>query len=138
MRVINPDSNCFICTSSLFLKVNRFLEILFESEFNSRNRYKAFRDEDDKMKKTLLHYAAELGFLHVAKTLVKNYPLLLTMTTDELLKPVKKEPCYRWNWRWQQRRMMWLPFCLELCGTKGEHLPRCYRACLCNMLTITF
>lgn len=90
MRVINPDSNCFICTSSLFLKVNQFLEILFESEFNSRNRYKAFRDEDDKMKKTLLHYAAELGFLHVAKTLVKNYPLLLTMTTDELLKPVKK------------------------------------------------
>lgn len=90
MRVINPDSNCFIYTSSLFLKVSRFLEILFESEFNSRNRYKAFRDEDDKMKKTLLHYDAELGFLHVAKTLVKNYPLLLTMTTDELLKPVKK------------------------------------------------
>lgn len=42
------------------------------------------------MKKTLFHYATELGFLHVAKTLVKNYPLLLTMTTDELLKPVKK------------------------------------------------
>lgn len=40
-----------------------------------------FRDEDDKTGKTLLHYAAELGFLHVTKTLVKKCPGLLGVET---------------------------------------------------------
>ena len=44
-----------------------------------------------KAEKTLMHYAAELGFLHVTKTLVKKCPLLLTMTTEDQRKPVKKK-----------------------------------------------
>ncbi|PFX32211.1 hypothetical protein AWC38_SpisGene2939, partial [Stylophora pistillata] len=70
--------------------INRFLDILLESELSQGNRYKAFRDESDKSRKTLLHYAAELGFLHVSKTLVKKCPLLLTMTTEAQVIPVKK------------------------------------------------
>ncbi|XP_058942043.2 uncharacterized protein [Pocillopora verrucosa] len=66
--------------------VNRYLEVLLDSEVNSDNRYETFRDKTDRRKKTLLHYAAELGFLHVTKTLVKRYPLLLSMKTVE---PVK-------------------------------------------------
>lgn len=60
----------------LFLQINRLLEILLESELNSDSRYKMFRDEEDKKKRTLLHYAAELGFLQVTQTLVKKCPLL--------------------------------------------------------------
>ena len=37
-----------------------------------------------------MHYAAELGFLHVTKTLVRKHPQLMTMTTDDQLEPVKK------------------------------------------------
>ena len=66
------------------------MEILLESELNSKNKYESFQDEDDKAKKTLMHYAAELGFLRVTKTLVKKCPLLLTMTTEDQRKPVKK------------------------------------------------
>ena len=66
------------------------MEILLESERNSWNRYKAFQDENDKTRKTLMHYAAELGFLHVTKTLAKKCPLMLTMMTEDQLKPVKK------------------------------------------------
>ncbi|PFX15198.1 hypothetical protein AWC38_SpisGene20587 [Stylophora pistillata] len=61
--------------------VNRLLEILLESELNSGNRYEMFRDEDDKAGKTLLHYAAELGFLCVTRTLVNKIPWLLTVET---------------------------------------------------------
>ena len=50
-----------------------------------------FRDEDDKARKTLLHYAAELGFLHVTKTLVKIYPGQLILMTKSQLKPLKKK-----------------------------------------------
>ena len=49
-----------------------------------------FRDEDDKMKKTLLHYAAELGVLLVTKTLVKKCPGLLVAVTERQLTPQKK------------------------------------------------
>ena len=49
-----------------------------------------FQDEDDKTRKTLLHYAAELGFLHVTKTLVKKFPLLLAVKTTDQRKPVVK------------------------------------------------
>ena len=37
-----------------------------------------------------MHYAAELGFLHVTKTLVRKHPQLMTMTTEDQLEPVKK------------------------------------------------
>ncbi|XP_022806758.1 uncharacterized protein LOC111343832 [Stylophora pistillata] len=61
--------------------VNRLLEILLESALNSDNRYEMFRDKDDKAGKTLLHYAAELGFLCVTRTLVNKLPWLLTVET---------------------------------------------------------
>ena len=72
------------------LQVNRFLEILLESEVNSDNKYEGFRDREDRTKKTLMHYAAELGFLQVTKTLVKKCPLLLGIKTME---PNKKKRC---------------------------------------------
>ncbi|PFX15099.1 hypothetical protein AWC38_SpisGene20699 [Stylophora pistillata] len=81
----NPDK-----IPGLEQKINRFLEILLESELNSEDRYEVFRDEDDNARKTLMHYAAELGFLHVIKTLVRKCPQLLTMTTKEMLKPEQK------------------------------------------------
>ena len=74
----------------LFLQINRLLEILLESELNSDSRYKMFRDEEDKTKRTLLHYAAELGFLQVTQTLVKKCPLLLAVKTKGQLEPVRK------------------------------------------------
>ena len=64
------------------LQINRFLNILLESELNLANRYDTFRDVNDKAKKTLLHYAAELGFLNVSKTLVNKCPVLLTLKTE--------------------------------------------------------
>ncbi|XP_022809425.1 uncharacterized protein LOC111346401 [Stylophora pistillata] len=64
-------------------KINQLLEILLESELNSDNRYQRFRDKEDKLWKTLLHYAAELGFLHVTKTLVKKCPGLLYLKTRD-------------------------------------------------------
>lgn len=66
------------------------MEILLESELNSENRYQTFRDKEDKTKKTLLHYAAEFGFLHVTKTLVKKCPLLLGLKTVEQLEPEQR------------------------------------------------
>ena len=61
-----------------------------ESELNLKNRYESFQDEDDQAKKTLLHYTAELGFLHVTKTLVRKCPKLLAVKTEDLRKPVEK------------------------------------------------
>ena len=72
------------------LQISKFLVILLESELNSGNRYETFRDADDKTGKTLLHYAAQLGFLHVTKTLVKKCPGLLALKTKAQLKPEKK------------------------------------------------
>ncbi|CAH3156923.1 unnamed protein product, partial [Pocillopora meandrina] len=72
----NPDK-----PPSLEKLINRFLNILLESELNFGNRYDTFRDVNDKAKTTLLHYAAELGFLQVTKTLVKRCPSLLSMKT---------------------------------------------------------
>ena len=66
------------------------MEILLESELNTGNRYKIFIDEEDKTKKTLLHYAAELGFLLVTKTLVKKCPGLLYLKTKGQIKPERK------------------------------------------------
>lgn len=37
-----------------------------------------------------MHYAAEHGFLHVTKTLVRKCPELLVVKTEEQLKPVEK------------------------------------------------
>ncbi|PFX11648.1 hypothetical protein AWC38_SpisGene24538 [Stylophora pistillata] len=81
----NPDKN-----RGLEQLINRWLEILLESELNSENRYEAFQDENDKTRKTLMHYAAELGYLHVAKTLARKCPQLLTMKTEDQLQPVEK------------------------------------------------
>ena len=66
------------------------MEILLKSELNAANRYERFRDDEDKTKKTLMHYAAELDFPHVAKTLVKKCPRLLALQTKAQLKPEKK------------------------------------------------
>ncbi|PFX13155.1 hypothetical protein AWC38_SpisGene22794 [Stylophora pistillata] len=63
--------------------INRLLEILLESELNSDNRYEKVRDKEDKQKRTLLHYVAELGFLHVTKAIVKKCPGLLALKTIE-------------------------------------------------------
>ena len=65
------------------------MEILLKSELNANNRYETFRDEEDKTEKTLMHYAAELDFPHVTKTLVKKCPGLLTLETEAQLKPEK-------------------------------------------------
>lgn len=66
-----------------WIKINRLLEILLRDELNLGNRYETFRDMNDKTKRTLLHYAPELGFLKVAKTLVNKCPLLLSMETKQ-------------------------------------------------------
>ena len=68
------------------MQINCLLEIMLESELNANNKYEIFRDEDDKTRKTLLHYASELGFLQVTQTLVKKCPVLLTMQTEEVRK----------------------------------------------------
>lgn len=75
---------------SLEQLINRFLEILLDSELNADNRYETFRDEEEKTKKTLLHYAAELGFLYVTKTIVKKCPGLVALKTKAQLQPEKK------------------------------------------------
>ena len=72
------------------MQINRFLEILLKSELNADNRYETFRDDEDKTKKTLMHYAAELDFLYVTKTLVKKCPGLLALKTKAQIKPEKK------------------------------------------------
>ena len=72
------------------LQINRFLEILLDSELNADNKYETFRDEEEKTKKTLLHYAAELGFLYVTKTIVKKCPGLVALKTKAQLQPEKK------------------------------------------------
>lgn len=64
------------------MQINQLLEIILQSEINSCNKYQKFRDEEDKTRKTLLHYAAELGFLNVSKTLVNKCPVLLTLKTE--------------------------------------------------------
>ena len=66
------------------------MEILLKSELNANNRYESFRDKEDNTKKTLMHYAAELDFLHVTKTLVEKCPRLLGLKTLAQLKPEKK------------------------------------------------
>ena len=66
------------------LQINRYLEILLDSEMNLDNQYEKFRDKEDKIKRTLMHYAAEL-----AKTLVKKCPLLLGLRTAEQVEPEK-------------------------------------------------
>lgn len=63
------------------------MQILLESELNSENRYEEFRDVADKTRRKLLHYAAELAFLYVTKTLVAKCPLLLAMKTKDQQKP---------------------------------------------------
>ena len=73
-----------------FLQIDRFLEIILKSELNADNRYETFRDDEDKTKKTLMHYAAELNFVHVTKTLVKKCPRLMSLKTKAQLKPEKK------------------------------------------------
>lgn len=66
------------------MQTNGLFEIILERELNVYNKYRTFRDEEDKTRKTLLHYASELGFLLVCKTLVKKYPVLLNLQTEEV------------------------------------------------------
>ena len=68
------------------MQINCLLEIMLESELNANNKYEIFRDEDDKTRKTFLHYASELGFLQVTQTLVMKCPVLLIMQTEEVRK----------------------------------------------------
>ena len=68
------------------MQINGLFEIILESELNVFNKYRTFRDEEDKTRKTLLHYASELGFLLVCKTLVQKYPVLLNLQTEEVRK----------------------------------------------------
>lgn len=75
---------------SCVLQINQVLELLLESELNSNNRYESFIDKEEKTEKTLLHCAAELGFLHVTKTLVKKYPSLIAVFSKSELKPKKR------------------------------------------------
>ncbi|XP_022807164.1 uncharacterized protein LOC111344217 [Stylophora pistillata] len=70
--------------------VNQFLEIMLDSELNSGNKYELFKDEEDKMRKTLLHYSAEVGFLQITKTLLKKCPGLLEARTELQIIPKKK------------------------------------------------
>lgn len=63
---------------------------MLDSDLNQDNRYETFRDKEDELKRTLLHYAAEMNFLHVTKTLVKKCPGLLALKTKAQLKPEKK------------------------------------------------
>ena len=55
------------------MQINQLLEIILQSEINPCNKYQKFRDEEDKTRKTLLHYAAEL---------VNKCPVLLTLKTE--------------------------------------------------------
>ena len=70
--------------------MNEFLEIILDSELNSGNKYELFKDEEDKTKKTLLHFAAEVGLLQITKTLLKKCPGLLDATTELQIIPKKK------------------------------------------------
>ena len=56
---------------------------MLESELNSSNEYQTFRDEEDNTRRTLFHYAAELGYLYVTKTLAKKCPGLLILKTEQ-------------------------------------------------------
>lgn len=56
---------------------------MLESELNSSNEYQTSRDEEDNTRRTLLHYAAELGYLYVTKTLAKKCPGLLILKTEQ-------------------------------------------------------
>lgn len=56
---------------------------MLESELNSSNEYQTFRDEEDNTRRTLLHYAVELRYLYVTKTLAKKCPGLLILKTEQ-------------------------------------------------------
>ena len=92
LHLVNRDPEYACCVSMMllcvyfFLQINRLLDILLDSELNYENKYQRFRDKEDKTKKTLMHYAAELGFLDVTKTLAKKCPWLLTVATKAPLK----------------------------------------------------
>ncbi|PFX11701.1 hypothetical protein AWC38_SpisGene24471, partial [Stylophora pistillata] len=72
--------------------ITNYLKILLESELNLDNRYERFRDKEDRMNRTLMHYAVEHGFLDVTKILAKKCPLLLALQTTEQIEP-KKMKC---------------------------------------------
>ncbi|PFX11561.1 hypothetical protein AWC38_SpisGene24657, partial [Stylophora pistillata] len=77
---------CQLCATSDTDEIPGFLLLLKIHIFTARSEDTIFIfhvDVNDKTKKTLLHYAAELGFLKVAKTLVKKCPLLLSMETKQ-------------------------------------------------------
>lgn len=63
-------------------QISRFTEIILDKD--SDEEYKYFRVEEDPARPTLLHLAAEQNFLHVAKLLVKKYPSLVYLETEEV------------------------------------------------------
>ena len=74
-----------------FVQIDRFAVILLQDdEVNADNCYETFRDKSEKDHKTLLHYTAELNFLHVTKSLVRKCPGLIALKTKATLKPVKQ------------------------------------------------
>ncbi|XP_020892574.1 transient receptor potential cation channel subfamily A member 1 [Exaiptasia diaphana] len=58
---------------------------------NKKNKYETFRDESEKTKKTLLHYAAERNFYHLARTLIEYCPGLLALKTAAIVSEKKRE-----------------------------------------------
>ncbi|KAK3755623.1 hypothetical protein QZH41_017628 [Actinostola sp. cb2023] len=73
-------------------QIHRFAQILLEDEedVNKDNRYETFRDKSEQFEKTLLHYAAEQNFYHVARSLIQCCPGLLALKTKATLTPVKQ------------------------------------------------
>jgi len=82
----------FLCLCFFFLQINRFAEILLEDkqDINRGNRYETFRDQSIPTEMTLLHYAAEQNFFHLARTLIKHCPGLLALKTEALLSPIRQ------------------------------------------------
>jgi len=67
--------------------IDRFAEILLEDkeDMNKDNRYETFRDYSNPLGMTLLHYAAEQNFFHLARTLIKYCPGLLALKTEAIV-----------------------------------------------------
>lgn len=57
---------------------------------NKDNRYEIFRDKSINTELTLLHYAAEQNFFHLARTLIQYCPGLLALKSEAMLSPVRQ------------------------------------------------
>ncbi|XP_028394669.1 transient receptor potential cation channel subfamily A member 1-like isoform X2 [Dendronephthya gigantea] len=66
--------------ASLESQISRLTEIIMEQDTDEDFKY--FRNEDNEARPTLLHYAADLNFSHVATHLVNKYPSLVYHETE--------------------------------------------------------